>query len=437
MTTNITLFEHETKEFNWTDRDLAALDRLNRVTGVDVLQATVRGGKRKLQAMQYVGVVRLGNRTVQVLPKIYRDSVADDEQQRAWEATRNLLHLLEHAEQLPIREHALAPLLWQKLDWFEILTRLFVSHLIEEWQRGAHRSYQIVEDELPVLKGKWRIAEQLRRPERKHIFAVAYDEFTADNVLNRVFRFVVERLWHLTRDADNHQRLGELRQWLDEVTLLPSVTVADANPALLTRLNRRYEPLLNLARLFLDDSALQLAAGDLTTFAFVFDMNQLFEAFVVNFIRRYRDRILPPELRECKLQPQSRGITYHLAKCNGRKVLRLKPDLVFQAADGTFPLLLDTKYKILDAASSKFGIVPSDFYQMFTYAHRYNCPRVMLIYPQTAGMAQPLWARFALESSDEVKVIKAATVDLRVELWRREKRDKLNQELRSILQEDE
>jgi 5-methylcytosine-specific restriction enzyme subunit McrC len=82
--------------------------------------------------------------------------------------------------QLPIREYNLAPLLKRRNDWFEVLTRFFASHLLEEWQRGAYRNYQIVEEDLSVLKGKWRIADQLHHPLRQHIFAVAYDEFTAD-----------------------------------------------------------------------------------------------------------------------------------------------------------------------------------------------------------------------------------------------------------------
>lgn len=434
MTATITLFEHETKEFDWTDRDLVALERLHRAFGAEVLRVTpLRSGRYRLKATQYVGVVRLGRHTIQMLPKIYQSSDTADERQRAREATHNLLYLLEYAGRLPLREYAFAPLLRRDLDWFEILTRLFALHLMDEWQRGVIRSYVVVEDDLPALKGKWRFADQLRRPERKHIFAVAYDEFTADNRLNRVFRYVVERLWHLTRDPDNRQRLSTLRQWMEEVTLLRSVNIADASPALITRLNRQYEPLLNLARLFLDDGALQLAAGDLTTFAFVLDMNQLFEAFMVNFIRRYRDEILPPDLRGCRLRPQSRGITFHLARRNGQSVFRLKPDLTLQRVDGTFPMLLDTKYKILDADSLRLGIAAGDFYQMFTYAHRYNCSRVLLIYPQTTAMLEPLRAWFALEGND--KVIEAATMDLRVELGKQEGRDEIVRELKDILQE--
>ena len=59
------------------------------------------------------------------------------------------------------------------------------------------------------------------------------------------------------------------------------------------------EPLLNLARLFLDGGNIQLAAGDLSAFAFVFDMNRVFEAFVVNLVRKYRQEILLPEMWDC------------------------------------------------------------------------------------------------------------------------------------------
>ncbi len=413
MPVTFTLFEHESKSFDWTEREYAALERLNRAAGTDILRATFRHGRRELQAAQHVGVVRLGRRAVQVLPKIYRAGGATRGEQ-AREATRNLLQLLAYAGQLPIREQALAPLLRHGNDWFEILTRLFATHLLEEWQRGAYRHYQAVEEELPVLKGKWRVAESLRRPVRRHLFPVAYDEFTADNTLNRIFRFVVERLWRLTRDGGNRRLLGELRQWMEEVRLPAHVSAAETAPAMLTRLNARFEPLLNLARLFLEGGSLQLAARDFTTFAFVFDMNQLFEAFVIGFIRRHRDRALPEALRTCDLLPQSYGAPHHLARNEQRQpVFELHPDLAIRRGR-EFPLLLDAKYKRLDPADRKLGVSSADFYQMHAYAHRYGCPRVLLLYPQTAEMPKPAQGSFTLE--DGSSTIEAATVDLRVEL---------------------
>ena len=45
-------------------------------------------------------------------------------------------------------------------------------------------------------------------------------------------------------------------------------------------------------------------------------------------------------------------------------------------------LIVDTKYKLLDAAAAKAGVAEADAYQMFAYKERYRCPRVILLYPQ-------------------------------------------------------
>lgn len=444
MSAAFTIFEHEhTVGFDWTMPEYAALERLNRAAGTEVLSATVRAGQRELRAAQHVGVVRLGRKTVQVLPKIYSTRVGGAGRQsthearahkvgdeHAKEATRNLLYMLAHAGRLPVREHALAPLLRRGDDWFEILTRLFASHLLEEWQRGAHRHYETIEDELPVLKGRWRVAESLRHPARRHLFPVAFDEFTADTPLNRVFRFVVERLWRLTRDGGNRQLLGELRQWMEEVRLPARVEAREAAASLLTRLNARFEPLLNLARLFLEGGSLQLAAKDFTTFAFVFDMNQLFEEFVIGLIRRRRESVLPENLRACDLLPQSYGAPHHLAlDSGGRRVFQLHPDLAFRLGP-KFPLLLDTKYKRLDASDRRLGVSQSDMYQMHAYARRYACPRVVLLYPRTAEMSESLREHFTLEGGGTIEV---ATVDLSIDLSERGGENKMLDELRNIL----
>jgi len=424
----LTLFEHQTVPFDWDPPRLAALARLNRAQGDEVLRAALdRDGRPIVQAARYVGVVRLGRETVQILPKIYQH-----EECGADEAARNLLHLLAVAADLPVREYALAPLLRRNADWFEILIRLFASHLSDAWQRGIVRGYVPVEDDdSPLLRGKWRLTDQLRRPAHRHRFCVTYDEFTPDNPLNRVLRFVVERLWTLTRDGDNRRALSTLRAWMDEVTLLTNVSAAEASAASLTRLHPSYAPLLTLARLFLEGGSLQISGGDHESFAFVFDMNRLFESFVFGFLRLHRADILPPSLAECALLPQSAGTPQHLARREGRPVFHLRPDLALRAPDGTFPLLIDTKYKALTPAQrGAAGISPADMYQMYAYARRYACPRVLLLYPQTAVMAEPLRLRFDLEGGGTVQ---AATVDLRVELGAAEGVRQLVEELKDVL----
>jgi 5-methylcytosine-specific restriction enzyme subunit McrC len=65
--------------------------------GAEVLRSTVRNGRKVIQAAQHVGIIRLGSRTIQVLPKIYRSEETAEEATRAREATHNLFYLPPYA----------------------------------------------------------------------------------------------------------------------------------------------------------------------------------------------------------------------------------------------------------------------------------------------------------------------------------------------------
>lgn len=417
-----TLFEHEERIFAWDDRHLRLLERSRLAKGGDVLTATTRHGQRVLRAGQYVGTLRLGADTITILPKIDYGGDA------AQSATRNLLTMLEQAGFLPPHARDLTPFLQHNGDWFEILTRIFATELLTQWTRGPHRRYQLVAEELPTIRGQWQVERHLRQPARHHRFDVVYDEFTADNRLSRLFRYVVEQLWLRTRDGGNRRLLGELRGAMESVSLPAHLTTADVPPGVIDRLSERYAPLLNLARLFLDRGSLEMTRGDMQSFAFVFDMNRLFEAFLLAFVRKHRAIILPEALRDCTLEPQAKGHARHLAQReSGRPSFLLKPDLAVRRGDA-FPLLLDAKYKRLTPQDKQLGVSAGDFYQMFAYAHRYGAGRVVMVFPQ---VDEPHRAAFALVGGSAT--ISVATINLQRDLCRPEQQRALAQELKAIL----
>ncbi len=387
---------------------------------------------RSLQAAQHVGVVRMGTRTIQILPKMYR--TATNTAAQVHEATANVLYLLHYAGQLPISEHAIAALSARNSDWFELLTYLFASHLQTAWHRGPARTYQRVNAAQTALKGKLRIADQLRRPGRNHLFALTFDEFTADTPLNRMLRFVVERLWRLTRSIANRRILADLRGWMDEVTLLPALSAADIEQVAIDRLNSRYAPLLTLAKLFLEQQAIQLAGGDTPSFAFTFDMNRLFEGFIAGFLVRYRAAILPEAMRHCQIHVQAHGMTHVLAHAGTTACFRLAPDIVLHCGSD-IPIMIDTKYKLLNQYDRKLGVSTADFYQMYAYARRFACPRVVLLYPQTAALSTALWRRFQLDTVSGYDIV-AQTIDIRLDLRQPAARLQLQQELAKIFSQE-
>lgn len=426
----ITLFEHDcTSGVDCGRAELQALDELQQRLGVEMLRIGVRRGRCELKASQHVGLLRVGRLTIQVLPKIYRDD--PDPRRCVRRASRNLLALLEGAGQVPVYQPGSAPLWHRRQDWFELLTNLFAVQLRQAWQRGPWRGYQAVEEEGTTLRGRWRLAEQMRRPGREHVLAMTYDQFTTDSPVHRLLRYVVERLWLRTCDPKNRRLLNDLRRLFEEVTLLTQIEPEWFDQVTLPPWQEDLRPLLNLARLFLDGESVQLTGGDLSTFALVFDMNRVFEGFVVRLLLRHQRLLLPPPLRWAELLPRAQGATLPLAQAAGQPVFTLRPDLLVRQGE-CFPLLVDVKYRLLDEESRSLGVAADDFYQMLAYARRYRCPRVLLLYPQTAGQPWPLQRTFQVQGEEDLRIT-AATVDLRRNLTRPQGRRLLCRRLRALL----
>jgi 5-methylcytosine-specific restriction enzyme subunit McrC len=420
-----TIFEYDIlPDFTPTERDLACV----RQSGA-AFRAVVAQGRIALQATQYVGVARFERQTFQILPRLYRDTSGDPAQQ-ARQATRHLFSLLSYAGMIPFQKSGHALLRPDTSDWFEILTRLFATALRDAWKRDPVRRYVTQEDMLTALRGKWLLPEQSRRPAQRHCFRTAHDDLTADNPLNQVLRFVVECLWQQTRDPENHDLLGALRQNMAEVALLPALSDSDFASAALSRPHRLYTPLLNLARLFREGGALSLLPGSAPAFAFLLDMNVLFEAFVIGFLQRHRNALFPPEWASATLLPQAQGARRFLAQTERGAAVLLRPDILIRRGE-TFPLILDTKYKQPDVTERALGIVATDLYQMLAYAHRYACPRVLLLYPRTGEQAE--WQqRFAIQDGSGI-TLEAATLDLRADFHRSEEQQRLIARLKTLL----
>lgn len=430
----ISLFEHQVLPLLGDDaplreQHLRQLDRLNRQAGVDL----VKLGYKQIRATSYVGVIQLGRVTLQILPKV--DAHGQDDRRNSASvasAVANLLWLLVYAGELPIRENEVAALLKRPGDLFEILVRLFCERLAEQLERGLHRTYQSEEETLPVLRGRWLLGRQLRaQPLLRDKFMVAYDEFNADNLLNRILAYTVHRLETLTRDIGNRQRLDILRMWFDEVGLPPRVSGQDLERVIFTRLNAAYRPVFNLACMFLLQEALQLQAGQTEAFTFLFDMNLLFERFVAGFLRRHRRQALPSPYQNCDILVQGRGEVRWLARTRpqgGRRVFRLKPDLLLRWPDQSMALVVDTKYKAQRVISE------ADAYQMHVYASRYECAEILLLYPEAQMTPQTLYVDG--QAGQSLMRLRTHTLSLRHNLQLKTERDNLARELAEALTGD-
>lgn len=390
---SVTLFEHQSISFDrlgWTP-DSPYLELLDRLVAASD-NPPIHVGRSTIKATQFVGLVRVGDLSLQILPKIDYALSGDPEAPVGSEpkgaaertAMLNLLHMLSYAEDLAIKEESVAHLGSLRDDWFELLTRLFAVELHKNLLFGPYRSYTLREERLAVMRGKWLVAKQLsRRPHLRHQFELAYDEFTLDTPLNQVFRHVVDSLLRLTREPSNRRLLTALHAMLIDVSRLGYISGGIRGKIQFNRLNERFQAAYNFAQMFLDQESMMLRTGQRQLFAFVLDMNRLFEQFVAGFIASHIKGIFPLRHEDLILTIQSRGDRVHLLQRepDGKSMIRLMPDILIKDLRGGRRLIVDTKYKRLGSVSSDLQVSESDLYQMIAYMLQFQCERCLLIYP--------------------------------------------------------
>ncbi len=341
----ITVFEYQKPDWELTSSDILRIEHLNQKLNDKILEITVEKGQPAVKTTSYVGVLKIGKTTLEILPKVYNNNEKL--------ATQNLLYLLSYTKKLPIKESDIAQLIESQSEFFEILIYLFAKNLWNLMKKGIYKEYIPEEEYAGFLKGQWLISRQLaQQPAIKHKFCVSYDDFTENNPFNRIFKYVIVLLQKVSTYARNQQLLMELSFALNDIDF-EIITKEYFERLNINRLNRQYLPVLELARLFILNSSLQMTANNIETFSFAFDMNRLFEEFVYEFIKKHRDEILPDDLKDCDIKAQHSSMSLVYSE-EGKPIFRLQPDIVFVKADGSIPLIIDTKYKLLDSRDKRY-----------------------------------------------------------------------------------
>ena len=256
-------------------------------------------------------------------------------------------------------------------------------------RRGLLQGYRREEKALHTVRGRIRFGEQIKRRFGVPLpIEVAFDEFTEDIEENRLLKTALHRLAHLpVRAAQARRDVNALGPVFDAVEL--GSYCRGVPEILYTPLNNHYRPAVELARLIIDNSSLELFRGKVTGASFMLDMNIVFEQFL--FVALGEALALPPS----QWQTQA-GLTLDEAKS-----INLYPDLLWQL--GNRPIFVgDAKYKRI--TSTDFP--NADIYQMLAYCTAADLPSGLLIYAK--GESDP--AIYSITNAH--KTIEVAAIDL-------------------------
>ena len=268
-------------------------------------------------------------------------------------------------------------------DVLEAVALSFAHRTKQAINRGLLRGYRREEDTLNTVRGQIRFSDQIRRRYDLPLpIELAYDEYTEDIEQNRLLKTALHRL-SLTRIRNEAvaNEIRRLRPAFDMVQL--GLYAPGAVPAIrYTRLDEHYRPAVELARLIIENTSLELPSGNassrrVSSVTFLVDMNLVFEEF------------LHVALREALGLSESQWKHGQKLQLDENERINMEPDLSWwpsgSGGPGSLPCFVgDAKYKKLDETSFKRqrrnNFRHADIYQMLAYCTAAHLRSGLLIY---------------------------------------------------------
>ncbi len=298
-----------------------------------------------------IGALEIGNLSVSIEPKL---------------SIGRVLHLASYAMgAIDFRE--------ERFDYVrqptlvEALVPALTRAARRAFARGLLHGYRTEEEALQTVRGRIRVAEQLRRRFGVPLpVEVRYDDFTDDVLANQLVKAAADRLGKLRiRSPGSRLDLAWVAATLDNVSLVefPTNAVPEVK---FDRLNEHYREVVTLARLVLRHTSIETGRGRVRANGFLMDMNVVFQEFVTRALREALG------VSERAFRSDRRLPAIHL---DTAEQVHLKPDLSWWGGS-TCTFVGDAKYKRIEHKTAP----NADLYQLLAYTTALDLPGGLLIY---------------------------------------------------------
>lgn len=353
---SIVVFEHEKLYFTDEHKKLKLDQALENYYGDGTpFFSLIKDG---VKFNQHVGVIKIGQTTIEILPK------ADHNGKDEW---RQLLYdMLRTVWGFEVKVSSSASLKLKKNSILDLYYELYIKELEYLLHRGLIKRYNKKEGNLYALKGSLQfskhIAQNLVHHER---FYVKYSHYDVNHEVHRILYKTLKLIKQTNSKPDLSSRIGALLLNFPEMNDL-KVTDSTFDKINFDRKNQHYEKALQIAKLLLLNYHPDVSRGKNNVLALLFDMNRLWEQFVyIVLMKNIKHTDVKVRAQQSKEFWRSES-----------SASRMKPDIVIETNNTV--VVLDTKWKNLN---NKAKPSPEDLRQMYAYHRYFKASRTALVYP--------------------------------------------------------
>lgn len=350
-------------------------------------------GKRFIKVKNYVGVIETKQGVViEILPKTFIGKNGEEADKE--DSKKLLLTMLKTLKNSPFINLNVAHLKEQNnFPILEVFIASYLDELIKLTSKELRGDYVSKEENTTFLKGKLLLKEHIKfNSINQAKFYCHFDEFNTNIPPNKLIKSTLTRLFSITSSNQNKKKIIKSLQHFDSVSDCSNIDTDIAYCKTRAKALNNYGNLINWSEVFLKNKSFTNFHGNSINQAILFPMEKLFESYIAFLLKKYCHgfTINAQDKRYCLIS-QNKDISdlnYSIKK------FALKPDIVINNDE----VIIDTKWKILNADSKKYDIKEADIYQMHAYGKRYQdentdntAPRLGLIYPRNPNFEEKLF----------------------------------------------
>ena len=355
------------KEYSKVEINDSYLDKLQAYLKCQNLDSALNITRHGIKTKSWVGVIKYKNLHLEILPKLISAGASNDKKISEEERSiilKNLIFMLSYTKNLDIKTNDNAKLSTEKNPFIEILIREFATSLFEALKRLTPKRYVREEENLNYLKGKIKFSENIRyNCTNQAKFYCEYDEFSENNLLNQLFLFVSTCLYNISNNSYNKKTLKFIINYYSDISFV-RFDKFKVRKIKLTRNQELFKKAFNLAKMFVEQTSVDLSKNKFENITLIWDMNKLFEEFVYEILKRQTSLSVSAQKGK------------RLLKNVDSKMRNTYVDILITKPQ---KIVVDTKYKELQSIQDFDN---KDAFQVITYCLLHNTNKAVLIYPK-------------------------------------------------------
>lgn len=336
-------------------------------------------GNKCIKFKQYVGVIQMGNVTIEILPKADKNTLSSNRENEELKWQKLLLSMLKTSGILKVDSISEAKLKKRHNSLLNLYFEIYLNELDSLLHQGLVKKYRKQSGNVSALKGQLQFSKNIQQNLiHQERFYTTHQTYDYRHTLHQILLKALRILKAINTNALLNDKINRVLFTFPEIEE-KNITESTFTQVLLNRKTDKYREALKIAKMLILNYSPDISKGQENMLALLFDMNQLWEKYIFKMLKKGEAE-------------SDYTVSYQNSKdfWNSRTI---RPDIVLKKGGETF--IIDTKWKIIQ------NNYPSDadLKQMYVYNKYWGAQKSMLLYPEVQGNLDGQYGKYHEDES--------------------------------------